>query len=235
MSDRGRKRSRNEDAWLAADALGLYVVADGVGGAPAGDIASRRATDAIAEHIVKNPGAEESAMALLQAAVRIANTTLFHEAILQPALAGMCTTAAALLVRGEHCFIAHVGDSRIYRFRNGALTQLTIDHTLAQDRFDRGLIGREQLRVCGYGHVLTKTVGLEPEITATSADFHALDGDRYLLCTDGLTTMLQDEVIQDLLKAGGDCLSVCDRLVAEANRAGGHDNVTVVLVEMMGN
>ncbi len=221
--------------------MGFYAVADGVGGAPGGHIASRIAVDS-AEAFLRAafsgrphmPGCfreDTSALTrLISLAVTGANTAVYHESLRVSALSGMGTTFAGALFRDDHLAIAHVGDSRIYRLRDGILTQLTEDHSLAQEHFRRGLLSRSELLACDYRNIISRVVGMEPNVEAAVAEHPVFDGDRYLFCTDGLTNMLTHDEIQGILAADAFPKTVCSSFVAAALRAGGQDNVTVVVV-----
>lgn len=241
ISDIGSVRSRNEDAFCVADDIGFYGVADGVGGSPGGDVASRIAVD-VAEAFLRDafagmlhmPGLfreDTSALnRLMCSAVQKANTAVYHQSIRVPALSGMCTTFAAALFREDQLAIVHVGDSRIYRFRNGVLDQLTEDHTLAQEQFRRGLISHSKLLECDYRNIISRVIGIEPNVESVFAEYTVQESDRYLLCTDGLSNMLGHEVIREILSAEGLPESACSSLVAGAIQSGGFDNITVIAV-----
>ncbi len=221
--------------------MGFYAVADGVGGAPGGHVASRIAVDA-AKAFLRAAFSGRSHMSgcfredtsalnrLVCLAVNAANTAVYHESLRVSALSGMCTTFAAALFRDDYLTIAHVGDSRIYRLRDGILTQLTEDHSLAQEQFRRGLLSRSELLACDYRNIISRVVGMEPNVEAAVAEHQVCDGDRYLFCTDGLSNMLTYEEIQGILAADASPETVCSSFVAAALQAGGQDNVTVIVV-----
>jgi protein phosphatase len=241
ISDIGSVRRRNEDAFCAAADIGFYAVADGVGGAAGGDVASRIAVD-VAETFLREAFAGRPHMAacfcedtsaigrLLGSAVSGANTAVYHESIRLPSLSGMCTTFAAALFQDDRIAISHVGDSRIYRLRSGVLSQLTEDHTLAQEQFRRGLLSRSELLACDYRNIISRVVGVAPAVEAASAEYTVEEGDRYLLCTDGLSNMLSHEEIQSIMAEGAAPEELCTSLLAAALHAGGHDNITAIAV-----
>lgn len=251
-SDIGRVRKRNEDSMVLVPALGIAVIADGMGGHPGGDVASRIAASAVAESLERHltsgqiPGSSNShdRIATLDQAmvesVLSAHAAVKTEADRRSELSGMGTTVTALLV--DACtgsfVLGHVGDSRAYRLRKGALDVLTRDDTWVQTQVDAARLTPEQARRHPFGHVLTQCVGLEEEPYAHVLTGAAAAGDAYLLCSDGLVGMMEDADIADTLIAtlggAGDAGSRAEAagraLVDEANERGGYDNVTVVIV-----
>ncbi len=240
-TDTGKKRANNEDAYLLNDELGLYAVADGVGGSEGGEVASRMAVETLAASLPDllgdkdrtPPGgfvrAADPALSALQLAVTLSNRTIRQARTQTPALAGMGTTLTTLLLRDKHAFIAHVGDSRAYLLRSGEFTQLTNDHSLVGEQVRHGVITREQARTSPYRHVITRALGIDEEVMIDLAKHALLRGDRLLLCTDGLTEMVDDTEIGGIL-AGSDPREAVQKLIDVANRAGGVDNITAVVV-----
>lgn len=222
-SDIGRARERNEDAMLV-DAP-MYAVADGMGGHQAGDVASALALETL-ERLV--PGGEVP----LAEAVREANGAVFERSTSDRAVAGMGTTLTAVVVEGRRLRLAHVGDSRAYLFRDGALHLLTEDHTLVNRMVREGKLSEEEARVHPQRSILTRALGVEPDVSVDEGVVDANDGDRILLCTDGLTGMVGEEPIRTVLAEVRDPQRAAERLVAEANRAGGLDNITVVILDL---
>ncbi|NKN32348.1 PP2C family protein-serine/threonine phosphatase [Marichromatium bheemlicum] len=238
-TDRGRVRAHNEDAVGVHPALGLIMVADGVGGASAGEVASRTAVETIAERFRRHPSPRhdaERARVLLEAAVEEANVAIWRHANATPGCAGMGTTVVVGLLGPGWMVLAHVGDSRVYRLRDGALEQLSRDHSLLQEVLDQGLYpSREEAMACGIGeNILTRALGSLPSPGVSSRVHRLAPGDLYLFCSDGLSGMLDDiELRALLLEASPSCLGqTADALVEAANAAGGKDNVSLALLHI---
>jgi len=224
------------------DDLGLWVVADGMGGPPGGDIASRLAVETITGYVVAHLSEAESRARpgtrardlLLAEAIQAANDAIREAAAQQPDLEGMGTTVVALHIPPgpePTALIAHVGDSRAYVLRDGRLLPLTRDHSLVEEYIERGLLTPATARQSPLSHVLTRAVGTDPRVTPDLASHALLPDDVLLLCTDGVTKMLEDEAIAELLKKTAHSpATVCRALVDEANRLGGHDNSTVIVI-----
>lgn len=234
-TDVGRVRTQNEDAYLAVPEAGAFAVADGLGGHAAGEVASRLAVRVLADHVGPTgpDRSPEVARKTLLAALRESNRVILEEAGRDPALRGMGTTLTALLLADDRAWaIGHVGDSRAYRLRGGSLERLTRDHTVVQQLVERGRLTEEQARVHPRSSVLTRALGIEREVEAELYDGRARAGDRFLLCSDGLTAMVPEDRIQELLEEAGDPSEVADRLVGAANQAGGADNITVLVLDV---
>lgn len=244
LTDAGRLRSNNEDA-LAWDAdAGLFLVADGMGGCNAGEVASRLAVRMVLAEFrqlpLTLPAQEGCAPVLSPPAMRLcsailkANRAVFEASLQQPEYAGMGTTLVAVLFHGQRAVIASIGDSRVYRYRAGQLEQLTVDHTVLQEQIEFGLITPEQARLMGGRGLITRALGVEPGLEVDVQEQALLAGDLYLLCTDGLFDMIADADIAAILAATRDDVQAGAReLVAAANRAGGYDNVSVILVRLV--
>lgn len=229
LSDTGRRRLQNEDAFVCDPPL--YAVADGMGGAQAGEIASRLAAAALEERAAGLQG--EEAVADL---VREANARIYRHALGDPAAAGMGTTVTAVLVDESDgtVAIAHVGDSRAYRLRGGVLDQLTADHSLVAELLREGRLTEEEATQHPHRSVITRALGTDAEVQVDTVRVEAQPGDLYLLCSDGLTSMIRDgEILRVAASAGGDPERMTAALVAAANRAGGEDNVTVIVFEIV--
>lgn len=238
-TDVGRVRTDNEDSHLESPEDGVYLVADGMGGHRGGEVASRIAAERIGDALREPDGeleADEVPISFwkdrIGRAIVEAGRTIYRRAAEEPALEGMGTTAVVLwLPDAENFLLAHVGDSRGYLLRDGELRRITRDHSVVQEKIDRGLLTREQARVHPESHILTRALGVDerphPEVSAGATRA----GDRFLLATDGLTDLLPDERIGELL-AVGEPGEAADRLVAEALERGGTDNVTVVVLEI---
>lgn len=242
LTDLGRARRNNEDAFVADDALGLYAVADGVGGQQAGEVASRMAIDILVNAIsglragrdATPPSgvsrAEPREITALRHAVWLANRKINEAAGRDARFRGMGTTVTAMAVREGTAFLAHVGDSRAYRLRGGALEQLTADHSLVAEQVRAGKLTPAEARRSANRNVITRAVGIAPEVAVDTAAAPVRPGDRFLLCTDGLTDMLSDAEIAAILgRAGPD--AAAQALVRVANERGGRDNITAVVVE----
>lgn len=240
-SDAGKKRTNNEDVYLLNDELSLYAVADGVGGNEGGEVASRMAVETLASSITDLLGekdrtppaglvrAADPALSALQLAISFSNRVIREARAQTPALAGMGTTLTTLLLKDKQAFLAHIGDSRAYLHRSGELRQLTIDHSLVGELVHQGVITREQARTSPYRHVITRALGIDEEVRIDLAKHPLQRGDRFLLCTDGLTEMVEDAEIAGMLSALPPRETV-QKLLAAANDRGGVDNITVVVV-----
>lgn len=231
----GRFRQRNEDAWGAFPELGMYAVADGLGGHPAGNVASRVVVEALPEVLeprlrevsdLHSPTAVEGIISgLAQLSADISQESRRH-----PSLAGMGTTLAVVVLRSPAALVAHIGDSRAYRLRRGHLERLTRDHSVIQYLLDTGAIAPEQVEGHPARAQITRYMGMPGEV---AADVRLLDlepGDRLLLCTDGLTGMVETEDIGEMLGAHAKPVEACRTLVDAALEGGGLDNVTVLVL-----
>ncbi len=244
-SDVGRVRSHNEDSTAADVGLGLAIVADGIGGSRAGEVASAMAVKSIHERLHAELGdlvrgqvdpdsgyAHESLV--LRDAVARANEIIHRASTHEPRHQGMGTTVVALLFHNDRVSVAHVGDSRAYRLRGGRLERLTSDHTLVQELVDRGTHTPQEAQACVNRNLLTRALGIAARTDIDMAERAAEVGDVYLLCSDGLHSMLPDAVISELLTDGEERLAtMASRLVDRANDSGGEDNVSVVLVRVI--
>jgi protein phosphatase len=252
LSHIGRVRRRNEDSVSLVPDLGVAVVADGMGGHPGGDVASQIAADTAArllgEAVASAAGAIDFSRLLrtaMERSVSGAHAEIRKYGASDPSLDGMGTTLTALVVSPQSgaFVVGHVGDSRAYRLRSGKLTQLTRDDTWIQEQIERGDILRQNAKRSPYAHLLTQCVGLEEAPTPQVLDGVAEPGDAFLLCTDGLVGMLDDDVMERLLSEGldgerqhgaGARAAGVRRLLDAANEAGGHDNITAALVSYRG-
>jgi serine/threonine protein phosphatase PrpC len=239
-TDVGRRREHNEDAFLCEDELGLWVVADGMGGHAAGEVASQEAIDTIHGMVRRGKAAvhiedgfsEECARAasrMLEGAVQAATYILFAMAELDRDKAGMGTTISAMMRFGDHLAVAQVGDSRIYRVREGRAQQLTEDHTLIAWQLKQGLITDEEAKTSKQRNVITRAVGSRDYVQVDTTIWEATPGDVFLLCSDGLHGYLKIEEIPSIVSEGGS-FSI-KRLISLANTRGGKDNITAIIVE----
>lgn len=227
-TDRGLKREHNEDAWVVCPELRLYAVADGMGGRRGGDIASNLALQSLRENIAgaADPNVDESRRVLTEA-IEQANADVFACAIDSISRRGMGTTLTALWIRGDRAIVGHVGDSRVYRLRDGHLDRLTDDHSLAAAFARAGEEAHPR-----FSHVLTRAVGTRPEVMVDTRTVDVRPGDRFLLCSDGLTGMVEDDRIFELLSTALSADEAADDLLQAALRAGGKDNVTALVIDV---
>jgi protein phosphatase len=242
-SDVGRKRQHNEDAFRCEDALGLFVVADGVGGHAKGEVASAEAVDQIFAFVRQGRATIDSYAAkpdeamrkqlsrLLESAVQSACYMVFGMAEMDPSQKGMSTTISSLLISAGHAVTAQVGDSRVYRVRDGVAKQLTEDHTLVNYKLKQGLITEEEARTMKGKNVITRAVGHKDYVEVDVRETDARPGDIFLLCSDGLHGYLQDGEVEKVLAAGPRDQAAA-RFIKLANDRGGKDNITVVLVNV---
>ena len=245
-SDPGLRRSSNEDSYCTRPDLGLYIVADGMGGHVAGEVASRVAVEAIEIFIQETAGADknrtwpfpfEPALSLeanrLKAAFRLANRRIASTIADSHDLRGMATTASSLLTGPDGACVAHVGDSRVYVLRGGHLQQITNDHSWVEEQVRAGTMTATAARQHPWRNVVTRALsgGEDPEVDVTQV--HPVQSERYLLCSDGLFSVVPDEQIAALLGTPGVPLEdVCQKLIDAANAAGGPDNITALVLEV---
>jgi protein phosphatase len=225
LSDIGRVRTHNEDSVLAQPPL--FVVADGLGGHEAGEVASALAVETLRDHAPRRADA-----AALARAVRAANSAVIRAAKEGVGRAGMGTTMTAALVDGGHIVLAHVGDSRAYLLHGAVLEPLTEDHSMVADMIRRGQLSEADARVHPNRSVITRALGTDGNMVADTYEVHASAGDRLLLCSDGLSGMLPDERIGEILGAYTDPSTAAHALIDAANEAGGRDNISAVVVDI---
>jgi serine/threonine protein phosphatase PrpC len=241
-TDVGRKRASNEDAFLNDDSLGLYVVADGMGGHAAGEVASQEAVETIFGMVKRGLHAfpqivgkltddhARAACRLIEGAVQAATYMVFALGELDHDKTGMGTTISALLALGDYAVTAQVGDSRIYQVRRGGATQLTEDHTLVSWQLKQGLITQDEARRSPHRNVITRAVGNHDYVEVDTGLIGLERGDRYLICSDGLHGYLKTNEIAVLAEHGGE--EAVGRFIDLANQRGGKDNITAILVEV---
>jgi protein phosphatase len=251
LSDVGRRRRTNQDAFIADDELGLYVVADGMGGHKGGEVASQEAVDTIHDAVVRERAALDEveplpsenlwdpdttppvmfqALRSLESAVQAAGYMVYGLAQHEPEREGMGTTISVLALRGRFALTAQVGDSRIYLAREGKALQLTQDHTLINWQLKKGLITEEQARRSKEKHIITRAVGSKEYVDVDTHFLRVQPGDSFLLCSDGLYAYVDEAQIARFLKLKPE--NAVRRLVSIANRRGGHDNITAVVVKL---
>lgn len=228
-SDIGLVRETNEDSYACGGAL--CMVADGMGGHAAGEVASRMTVDTVREALA---GAAEVEDAQLREALAAANARVLSKARSHEAYAGMGSTASAVCVTGARCVWAHVGDSRIYLLRGGVLSQVTRDHSLVWDMVEQGAISKEEAALHPKRNMLTRAIGVGAAVEIDTGAFDLQREDQLLLCTDGLTSLVAEAEILRVLTSEDDPARRVDALVARALQAGGTDNVTVVLAQYTG-
>jgi len=244
-TDPGMVRSHNEDSVASDLSRGLVVLADGMGGYNAGEVASGIATTVIVtemqatldQHVSfeldPNTGRSQ-AQKLLRDHIAKANTSIYQASQSQPQYSGMGTTLVVALFHDNKMTVAHIGDSRLYRLRGEELKQITKDHSLLQEQIDSGLITAEQAKVSANKNLVTRALGIDPTVEPEIHDYDTTPGDIYLLCSDGLCDMVSDEDIRIALQTLGANLKLCaQQLVQMANDNGGRDNVSVILIKIL--
>jgi protein phosphatase len=237
LSDCGRKRPSNEDAFGVSAEHGVYVVCDGMGGAAAGEVASALAVAEVLRVLSGRPEVESDAAPLedaVQEAIRAANQTIHSRAQRDPQLRGMGTTLVGLVTEGRRVVVFNVGDSRCYRLRNSTLVQISQDHSLVEEQVRSGTITHAEALRSPHRNIITRALGTEPSVEPDLFELKAEAGDLFLLCSDGLTGELPDSLIESMLAANLSLNELCARLVDAAKRAGGHDNITCLLVHVEG-
>jgi len=250
-SDVGMVRDHNEDAVHTDARLGIAVLADGMGGLNAGEVASAMSVSLMVEQLTDFVGArgsegpavaehseEEAALSVegraLKKAVEAANSAVFHVSQTQPQCRGMGTTVVGVIFFDNRVTIAHIGDSRTYRFRDQQLEQITKDHSFVQELMDKGLYTRDEARLSAQKNVVTRAVGVAPTLDVEVNEYGTEVGDLYLTCSDGLTDLVTDENIETSMRQFGDNLEgLSDYLVDLANASGGNDNISIVLVRIV--
>jgi len=235
-TDVGMIRSGNEDNFFAdaTPARGLFIVADGMGGHAAGEVASEMAVQIVARELngIKDLHAADTEERIMQS-LRRANLAIYERTISEVDKQGMGTTVSLLLLAGRRYLIGQVGDSRIYLLRDGGLRQLTKDHSYVQEQVDAGYLTPEQARYHPYSNVITRCVGASDEVEPDTFAGEMRAGDIFLLASDGLTGMVDDRRLHQLLVSRAPPERVVDALIAEANGRGGLDNITAVLVKVV--
>lgn len=243
-TDVGRKRDRNEDSFCLAPELGLFVVADGMGGHAAGEVASRLAVQTIREWMTKYLGGVDAGMLgppvetcsrkanFLLSSIRQSNRIIYDAAQSRREYAGMGTTVVSVLAMNDHVALAHVGDSRVYRIRTDHIDQLSRDHSLVQQQVELGLISQQEAQGSQYRHLITRALGLQETVEVELAEQPSLPGDILLLCTDGVSDLLEDEEMLAIVREHAEDLEkACVALVDRANYKGGDDNITALLIQ----
>jgi PPM family protein phosphatase len=240
-TDIGRVRNLNEDAYTLRAKQGLFVVCDGMGGAPAGEVASELAVETILKHLEKAapqaipPAGEQGYLpqtSRLAEAMRRSNQFIYNQAQQDPRQAQMGTTVVGAWVTQQIASVAHVGDSRAYLWHNNQLEPLTRDHSLVEAQVSAGLLDREQSLQSEHQNILVRVLGRGPQVEVDVSEVPLQPGDYLLLCSDGLTRMVPDRTLAEAIVSLRDPQWICDYLIDAANRNGGADNITVVVVEV---
>ncbi len=233
LTDVGIIRSGNEDNYLIVPDRGVFIVADGMGGHAAGEVASEMAVRIIARELgeVGDVSSQEAAERMRRAILE-ANGAIFKRTLTEHDKRGMGTTATAMAVIGGHYLIGQVGDSRAYVLRDGSFAQLTKDHSYVQEQVDAGYLSPEEARTHPYSNVITRCVGANGDVLPDLYSGALREGDVFLLASDGLTGMIEDHDIHELLSGGREPESAATELINEANRRGGLDNITAILIRI---
>jgi protein phosphatase len=229
VTDRGRKRPSNEDAFGFSVETGVYVVADGLGGAAAGEVASSLAVEEVLARLSKRDVTVDPALAA-EEAIHAANRAIFSRSQHNIKLSGMGTTLVALLAENRHVCVINVGDSRCYRLRGNQIEQLTLDHSLVEEQVRLGKMTAAEALRSPLRNVITRALGTQVSVTPDIFALEAEPGDLFLLCTDGLTRELSDKQIESELGVDQPLDQLCAHLVSAAKKAGGNDNITSLLV-----
>jgi protein phosphatase len=238
--DPGRARSNNEDSVATDNQVALAVLADGMGGYNAGEVASSMATSFIQTELgrwlreASSQASDAEVRRAMDICVDNANRAIFNAANSYPQYAGMGTTLVVAVFRDDRVLLGHVGDSRCYRLRGGRLQQITRDHSLLQEQIDAGLITPEQAAFSANKNLVTRAVGVEDTVLLETHQHEVMPGDLYLMCSDGLSDMLDDAGIAQVLQAHDSLETSSRALIDAANDAGGKDNISVILVRASG-
>ncbi len=247
LSDRGLKRSHNEDALSVVPGLGLFIVADGMGGHNAGEVASRRAIESMVEFvrdsqeeafdeepIPPDPSLSEPENRLVTA-IKLANRDVCKLSMEHPEYHGMGTTLVGMLLDPENelVSVAHVGDSRAYRLRAGKLAKLTADHSWVEEQLQKGIITTEEAKNHRWKNVITRALGNKLDVEVDVASHDLADGDVFLLCSDGLSGMVEESMLEHIMVSSPDLEECTEQLIRAANEAGGNDNITLILIRMI--
>jgi PPM family protein phosphatase len=236
-SDVGMIRAGNEDSFHSKtdDTGGIFIVADGMGGHAAGEVASEMAVEILRDQLsALRDLHDRNAADKVMNALRGANLAIYNRTVTETDKQGMGTTASVLIISGRRYLIGQVGDSRIYLLREGALRQLTKDHSYVQEQVDAGFLTPEQARYHPYSNVITRCVGASDDVEPDTFAGETRDGDIFLVASDGLTGMVDDRRLQQLLSSRAEPQRIVDSLIAEANGRGGLDNITAILVQVRG-
>ncbi|MGB3211124.1 MAG: Stp1/IreP family PP2C-type Ser/Thr phosphatase [Desulforhopalus sp.] len=232
-SDCGRVRDHNEDTFLIDSKQGLFAVADGMGGHASGEVASALAVETVFKTLLGREGskAEPCNEKSLQTTIELANNTIYNDAKAYPERKGMGTTLTFICWDRRRFYFGHVGDSRAYRLRGHQLTLLTRDHTWVNMQVRAGVLSQQEAEHAQMRHVLVKSLGTEPEIEPDIFPVDVQPKDRFLLCSDGLSDLVDHNDLQSILAGKGTLAGISRRLVEKANELGGRDNITAVVID----
>lgn len=246
LSDRGLKRAHNEDSLSVVPDLGLFIVADGMGGHNAGEVASRQAIETIVEFLrdvsddsATWPIAKDENLTLqenrIAGAIKLANRAVCKLSMEHPEYHGMGTTLVGVLFSAEsrEISIAHVGDSRCYRLRGGRLEKITSDHSWVEEQLQRGIISEDEARNHRWKNVITRALGNKLEVDVEVQTLTSEANDLFLLCSDGLSGMVDDQALEETLVSQPDLELLAQELIRKANEAGGHDNISLILIRIL--
>lgn len=228
LTDPGILRKKNEDACLAKN--NIFAVADGMGGHKAGEIASQIALSSIEKSL--SGARKDNPSETLILSIKDANEAISKKSMKNIKQWGMGTTLTLILFKEDNYFIGHIGDSRAYLLRENNLIQLTKDHSLVADLVKKKYLSKEEARAFPHRNIITRALGATPDIEIDISSGKTKKEDRFLLCTDGLTEMLKDEEIKQIIESEKSLSTICEKLIATANQYGGKDNITVVLIEV---
>ena len=235
-SDKGLMRSNNEDACFVLLNDNIYLVADGVGGGNAGEIASRTAVNEIANYIANNPIKQATnkyaVVNYLQDCLDKTNEKIFTQALKYEQNKGMATTLAVVYAKEGRAYIGNIGDSRVYLYRDGDLVQLTEDHTYVNTLLKAGIISKEQAETDDRKNVITKALGADNTVEPDFFQVNIMKDDIFLICTDGLSDEVDNQGMIDVLKENKSMSDVCNKMIEKANSNGGHDNITVICLRV---
>lgn len=236
ITDQGRERSMNQDAFTNYfhPHFKLLVVCDGMGGHLAGDVASRMAVEIIRNYVIQQQEREDYPL-ILQESIELANLRIYEEGLREPNYSNMGTTVVAVLLTENRFYVAHVGDSRLYRMRDGILLQYTRDHSLVEDLLRKGLLSEEDAQHHPERNAVTRALGAEATVQVELQEDELQEADIFLLCTDGLTNMVDAKKIQTILCESKSAQDAAETLIYEANKRGGHDNITVTVHQVGGD
>jgi len=231
LSDKGRVRPNNEDSLLVRTEQGLFIVCDGMGGHNAGEVASRLAVQYIGDYLLKS-GIPVSAQILNEAIIK-ANELVWQQGQDNPEWHEMGTTATAAIIRDNQLLVANVGDSSLYLIRDRAISKITRDHTLAQEMVKDGLIKSDEVKHSGYNHILTRALGVHPDLEIDNFEEILKSGDTILICSDGLSDMLSDdEILNTMLEHENSLDDTSIALLEKAMVGGGYDNISLILLKV---
>lgn len=233
ITDVGQRRVTNQDfVYRSDEPVGnlpnLYIVADGMGGHKAGDYASHYTAETLIESVTEDE--EKNPIKIIRKAIEKANERVLEKSLADEELAGMGTTVVVATVIGHYLYVANVGDSRLYLITD-KITQITKDHSLVEEMVRIGEINREQARNHPDKNIITRAVGIKKEVKIDFFGMRLEKGDLILMCSDGLSNMLEDREIEEIIKKGGELSEIVDELVERANQNGGKDNIAVILIE----